>query len=139
PAHSRSSSSLSLRCSTLTPGSTLFPYTTLFRSRRRVVTHVDAARLLDDVRDRAFVAVGDDAEVLGVGNVLDEDERAARPGADRVGLCSLEDVVAKADDKLLTGREVARHADDLRDPAGLDLHLVGEVEVEEELVPGARV
>src|SRR5207249_9736393 len=84
PAHSRSSSSLSLRCSTLTPGSTLFPYTTLFRSRRRVVTHVDAARLLDDVRDRAFVAVGDDAEVLGVGNVLDEDERAARPGADRV-------------------------------------------------------
>ena len=34
--------------------------------------------------------------------------------------------------------EVARHADDLRDPARLDLHLVGEVEVEELLVADAR-
>ncbi len=30
--------------------------------------------------------------------------------------------------------EVARHPDDLGDPAGLDLHLVGEIEVEERLV-----
>ena len=53
---------------------------------------------------------------------------------DRVGVAVLEDVVAEADDELLAAGEVARHADDLRDPAGLDLHLVGEVEVEEQLV-----
>ena len=46
----------------------------------------------------------------------------------------LEDVVAEADDELVAGGEVARHADHLRDPAGLDLHLVGQVEVEERLV-----
>ena len=46
----------------------------------------------------------------------------------------LEDVVAEADDELLAAREVARHADHLRDPAGLDLHLVGQVEVEQHLV-----
>ena len=50
----------------------------------------------------------------------------------------LEDVVAEADDELLAAREVARHADDLRDPAGLDLHLVRQVEVEERLVARAR-
>ena len=50
----------------------------------------------------------------------------------------LEDVVAEADDELLAGGEVARHADDLRDAARLDLHLVGEVEVEEQLVAAAR-
>ena len=50
----------------------------------------------------------------------------------------LEDVVAEADDELLAAREVARHPDDLGDPARLDLHLVGEIEVEERLVARAR-
>ena len=48
-----------------------------------------------------------------------------------LGLRVLEDVVAEADDELLAAREVARHPDHLGDPARLDLHLVGQVEVEE--------
>ena len=87
---------------------------------------------------RAVLVVGDDAEVLRVGNLLREDERTALPRRDRRGLRVLEDVVAETDDELLAAREVARHADDLRDPAGLDLNLVGEIEVEEHLVAGAR-
>ena len=94
--------------------------------------------LLDDVRDAAVVAVGDDAEVLRVGHLLHEHERTVVPGRDRVGLRVLEDVVAEADDELLAAREVARHPDDLRDPAGLDLHLVGQVEVEQQLVAAPR-
>ncbi len=58
---------------------------------------------------------------------------------DRVGLRVLEDVVAEAHDELVARRELARHADDLRDAAGLGLHLVGEVEVEEHLVALARL
>ena len=46
----------------------------------------------------------------------------------------LEDVVAENDDELLAGREVLRHADDLRDPAGTRLHLVREVEIEERCI-----
>ena len=106
--------------------------------RRCVIALVDIARLLDDVGDRAVVAVHDDAEVLRVGHVLREDERAVVPRGDRIGLRVLEDVVAEADDELLSGGEVARHADHLRDPAGFDLHLVGQVEVEQQLVAVAR-
>ena len=47
--------------------------------RRRVVARVDDAGLLDDVGDRAVVAVDDDAEVLRVGDVLREHQRAVAP------------------------------------------------------------
>ena len=49
----------------------------------------------------------------------------------------LEDVVAEADDELVAGCEFAGHPDHLGDPAGLDLNLVGQIEVEERLVPRA--
>src|SRR5581483_7528032 len=47
---------------------------------------VDDAGLLDDVGHAAVAVVRDDAEVLRVGDVLDEDEGAAIPARDRVGL-----------------------------------------------------
>src|SRR5581483_121114 len=50
----------------------------------------------------------------------------------------LEDVVAETDDDAVVAGEVARHPDDLRDAARLDLHLVREVEVEQELVAASR-
>ena len=106
--------------------------------RRCVVPRVDDARLLDDVRDPPVAVVGDDTERLRVGHLLDEHERAVLPGADRIRLRVLEDVVAQADDEPVAGAEVARHPDDLRDSTRLDLHLVREVEVEEQLVASAR-
>src|SRR5581483_11231242 len=78
------------------------------------------------------------AEVLRIGNLFDEDERAAVPRADRVRLAVLEDVVAQADDERLAAGEAPRHPDDLGDAARLDLHLVRQVEVEEELAAVAR-
>ena len=105
--------------------------------RRRVVALVDDAGLLDDIDDRARLVIRDHAEVLGVGHLLHEHESTLVPLGDRLGLCVLEDVVAQADDELLAARELARHADDLRDPAGLHLHLVGEIELEERLLGGA--
>ena len=50
----------------------------------------------------------------------------------------LEDVVAETHDELLAAREVARHPDHLGDPAGLDLHLVGQIHLEERLVGRPR-
>ena len=50
----------------------------------------------------------------------------------------LEDVVPEDDDELLAGREVLRHAHDLGDAAGLRLHLVGEIELEQRAVAVAR-
>ena len=44
----------------------------------------------------------------------------------------LEDVVSQADNELLAAGERLRHADDLGDSSGLGLHLVGEIEVEQE-------
>ena len=91
--------------------------------------------------DAAVLAVHDDAEVLRVGHVLDEDLRAGavgRPGRDLLAVRVLEDVVAEHDDQLVAVGELARHADDLRDPARLCLHLVGEVELEQRLVRAAR-
>ena len=86
---------------------------------------------------RAVAVVDDDAEVLRVGHVLGEDERpvgACGPTSRIASLLGvLEDVVAEDDDERLAGGEVARHADDLRDPAGLRLHLVGQVELEQRL------
>ena len=107
---------------------------------RRVVAHVDDARLLDHVGDPPVVAVDDDAEALGVGDFLHEDGRAVvalDEAADRVGLGILEDVVAEADDELVVAGEALGHADDLRDPARLDLHLVGEIEIEERVALAA--
>ena len=106
--------------------------------RRLVVAEVDHARLLDDVRHPALLVVGDDTEADRVGDLLHEHERAVLPGGDRLRLGVLEDVVAEADDQLLAAREVAGHPDHLRDPARLDLHLVAQVEIEEQLVAGAR-
>jgi hypothetical protein len=86
---------------------------------------------------RPVVAVHDDAEALGVGNLLDEDLRAVtavHPLADRADLGELEQVVAEADHELPAAREAFRHPDDLRDPSRLGLHLVGEVELEQRLL-----
>ena len=69
--------------------------------RRRVVAHVDDAGLLDDVGDLPVLVVGDDAEVLRIGDLLGEDERAVVPAPDRVRLAVLEDVVAEAHDELI--------------------------------------
>src|SRR5687768_4616043 len=99
--------------------------------RRRLVAGVDDAGLLDDVRDASVAVVGDDAEVLRVRHLLDEDHRPVFPRPeppDRVGLRALEDVVAENDHELLAPSEVAGHADHLRDPARLRLDLVGQVE-----------
>ena len=54
--------------------------------------------------------------------------------AHRLGLGLLEDVVAEADHEALAAGEALGHAHDLGDPAGLGLHLVGQVQVEEEAV-----
>ena len=111
------------------------------RGRRRVVAHVDDAGLLDDVGDAAVLAVDDDAEVLGIRHLLDEDPRAGAvggPAADLVRVRVLEDVVAEHDHERVAAGEVPRHPDDLRDPAGLGLHLVGEVELQQRLVRAAR-
>ena len=61
----------------------------------------------------------------------------AVPGFDRLALGVLEDVVAEADDQPVAGGEVASHADHLGDPSGLGLHLVGEVELEQQLAAAA--
>jgi hypothetical protein len=50
---------------------------------------------------------------------------------------ALEDVVSQYDYELSPGGEVARHSDDLSDPAGLHLHLVGEIQVEQRRVAAA--
>ncbi len=86
----------------------------------------------------AVVAVRDHTEMLRIGDVLDEDHRPGGPAPDRLGLSVLEDVVAETDDELLARGERSRHSDHLGDPAGRDLHLVGEIELEEHLVAGPR-
>ena len=109
--------------------------------RRLAVARVDDAGLLDDVGHPRVAVVDDDAEVLGVGDLLDEDHRAVVGGVpprDRLRLRALEDVVAEHDDELLAAGEVAGHAHDLRDPARPRLHLVRQVEREEGL-PGAAL
>src|SRR4029079_2820431 len=50
---------------------------------------------------------------------------------DRRRLRVLEDVVAQADDDVVVAGEALGHPDHLRDPARLDLHLVGQIEIEE--------
>ena len=47
--------------------------------RRGVVAEIDDARLLGEVDDCARAVVDDDAEVLGVGDVLDEQEGRVAP------------------------------------------------------------
>jgi hypothetical protein len=49
-----------------------------FRGRRRVVARVDDPGLLDDVGDASVLAVDDDTEVLGVRDLLHEDQRVVR-------------------------------------------------------------
>ena len=58
--------------------------------------------------------------------------------AERRRLRELEDVVAEHDDERRAGREVARHADDLGDPAGLRLHLVREIDFEDRVAAAPR-
>ena len=50
---------------------------------------------------------------------------------DRLGLRVLEHVVAEADDQPVARSEALGHPDDLRDTAGLRLHLVREIELEQ--------
>src|SRR2546430_12341715 len=69
------------------PRSTLFPYTTLFRSRARLErAHPDSQRLPtgDDLLDPELLAL----ELLGAGILVrdDEDEGGARLDSDLLGL-----------------------------------------------------
>ena len=96
--------------------------------------------LLDHVGDAPVLAVDDDAEALGVRHVLHEHRGAVvtvheRP--DRGRLDVLEDVVPEADDQVVVAGEALGHADDLSDPTGLDLHLVGQIQVEQRRVGAA--
>ena len=98
-------------------------------------------RLLGEVDDVPVLAVDDDPEPLGVGDLLDEDLRPVAlfgPRADRFDLGELEEVVPEAHDELPGPGEALGHPDDLRDPARLGLHLVREVELEERLLRPAR-
>ena len=91
--------------------------------------------------DASIVVVHDDAEVLRVVDLLHEDpgaRRALRPRANARGLGELEDVVAEHDHEGRTGGEVPCHAHDLRDPTGLRLHLVREIELEDRIAAAAR-
>ena len=109
--------------------------------RGRVVPGVDDPGLLDDVRDLAVLAVHDDAEVLGIVDLLHEDPRAGRvvgPLVEARRLRVLEDVVAEHDDERRAAREVLRHPDHLRDAAGLRLHLVRQIELEDRVAASAR-
>ena len=98
--------------------------------RRRRIAEVDDAGLLDHVDHAPVVAVDDDAEALRIRDLLHEHRGpvvSVDEGANRGRLRVLEDVVAEADDQIVGTGEALGHADDLRDPAGLDLHLVGEI------------
>ena len=109
--------------------------------RRRVEPRVHHARLLDDVRHAAVAVPHDDAEVLGIVDVLDEDastRRALGPLGNGRRLRVLEDVVAEHDHERCSGREVPRHADDLGDPARLRLDLVREIDLEDRVAATAR-
>ena len=111
------------------------------RRRRRVEPRVDDARLLDDVGHGSVLAVDDDAEVLRIVDLLDEDPcpgRALRPLGEARRLRVLEDVVAEHDDERRASGEVPRHADDLGDAARLGLHLVREIELEDRVAAAAR-
>ena len=91
-------------------------------------------------RHGAIVAVHDDSEVLRVVDLLDEDSRAGRalrPLVQARRLRVLEDVVAEHDDERRASGEVLRHSDDLGDAAGLRLHLVGEIELEDRVAAAA--
>ena len=70
----------------------------------------------------------------GSGTSFTKHHRAVVPRRDRVGLACSKMLSPRQTTSCSPRRELACHADDLRDPAGLDLHLVGEVEVEEQLV-----
>src|SRR3954471_19339238 len=129
------SDGLSVRMMSYTWASKQYRPTTAYRLGGSPEGGGGPARLLGDVHDAALVVEHRYAEALGVRHLLEEDAGARllvlHEVADGLRLGVLEDVVAEADDQFVAGGEALGHRHHRGDAAGLPLHLVGEVQVEQ--------